>query len=198
MSAMSPPVSSSLLSSHELSEATRYLLTTRDGLVEAVSGLSDAQWAFRPDPDWWSSAGIVEHLVLIEDRVHAIVGQMQAAPLCEPDRVHSQVDEMILAKVPKRFTQIKAPEPLWPSQRWGPVESLARFVASRDRTVELLAEAPCLRGHVLPHPVLGLWDGYQWILAVAAHSARHTEQILEIKAHGGFPDGQGASSEPLH
>jgi hypothetical protein len=30
-------------------------------------------------------------------------------------------------------------------------------------------------------------DGYQWILAVAAHSARHTQQILEVKADPKFP-----------
>ncbi len=233
MSTMSSPVSpASLLSSRELSEATDYLLKTRDGLVDAVDGFSDSQWAFKlsrstrttgpgssapPEgqassfaewrraaepcalsPDCWSIAEIVEHLAVLEDRVHAVVGRMPEAPAGEPDRVDSQVDEIILVQVPKRSTRIKAPEPVCPSARWRPEESLARFVASRRRTAELLVEAPCLRGHVLPHPVLGLWDGYQWILAVAAHSARHTAQILEIKADGGFPDSQGASSEPLH
>jgi hypothetical protein len=31
-------------------------------------------------------------------------------------------------------------------------------------------------------------DGYQWILAAAARTERHTKQILEVKAEAGFPD----------
>ena len=30
-------------------------------------------------------------------------------------------------------------------------------------------------------------DGYQWILAAAAHVQRHTNQMLEVKAHKNFP-----------
>jgi hypothetical protein len=37
------------------------------------------------------------------------------------------------------------------------------------------------------HPVLGPLDGYEWILAAAAHSERHTKQILEVKADPNFP-----------
>jgi hypothetical protein len=55
------------------------------------------------------------------------------------------------------------------------------------RTAELLSVARNLRGHVLPHPVFGPWDGYQWILAAGCHSARHTGQILEVKADPNFP-----------
>lgn len=53
--------------------------------------------------------------------------------------------------------------------------------------MQLLVEAPALRGHVIPHPFLGPWDGYQWILAAGAHGARHTAQIEEVKASAGFP-----------
>ena len=183
-----------LLSSHELSKATDYLLSTRHNLVEAVGGLSDSQWVFKPADDCWSIAEIVEHVAVIENRVHAVVGRMQEAPLCEPDRVNSPIDERILAEVVRRTIKIKAPEAVWPSHRWSPRESLARFVASRSRTMELLVETPCLRGRVLPHPVLGSCDGYQWILAVAAHNARHTEQILEVKRCRGFAETGAAQS----
>jgi hypothetical protein len=30
-------------------------------------------------------------------------------------------------------------------------------------------------------------DGYQWILAAAAHAERHTKQILEVIANAAFP-----------
>ena len=44
-----------------------------------------------------------------------------------------------------------------------------------------------LRAHVLLHPVLGPLDAYEWVLAVAAHTERHTKQILEVKADANFP-----------
>ena len=40
---------------------------------------------------------------------------------------------------------------------------------------------------VLPHPIFGSWDGYQWILATAAHTARHLRQIREIQSAEAFP-----------
>jgi hypothetical protein len=39
----------------------------------------------------------------------------------------------------------------------------------------------------MPNPFFGPWDGYQWLLAVASHTTRHTGQILEVKAHPNFP-----------
>ena len=38
-----------------------------------------------------------------------------------------------------------------------------------------------------PHPEMGVMDGYQWLLLIAAHCERHTAQILEIKAMPGYP-----------
>jgi hypothetical protein len=34
-----------------------------------------------------------------------------------------------------------------------------------------------------------LMDGYQWILAAAAHTERHAKQMLEVKADDDFPVG---------
>ncbi len=44
-----------------------------------------------------------------------------------------------------------------------------------------------LRDHFFSHPVFGPLDGYQWLLLIATHSARHTAQIEEVKADANFP-----------
>ena len=44
-----------------------------------------------------------------------------------------------------------------------------------------------LREHFFKHPVLGDLDAYQWILLISAHTERHVNQILEVKASPGFP-----------
>ncbi len=178
---------SPLLSSNQISKATEYLICTRDNILHAAGSLDDSQWHFKSAPDRWSIVEIIEHLVIVENRVHAIVESMTEAPRAEPDRMNSQIDDFILAEVPRRSTKIQAPPQGEPSHRWNPVETLEHFLASRTRTLELLDEAPFLRGRVVPHPILGPWDGYQWILAAGAHSARHTDQILEVKSYAGFP-----------
>jgi hypothetical protein len=55
--------------------------------------------------------------------------------------------------------------------------------------------APGLRDHALDSPPLkpisegaySVMDGYQWILAAAAHAQRHTKQILDVIADDSFP-----------
>lgn len=189
---------SSLLSPDELSKATQYLVVTRDGLVETVHGLTDSQWNFKPEPGDWSIAEILEHVVLVEKRVHGIVGRMPDAPRAEHGRMNSEIEAIILAEVPDRSTKVKAPPQVCPPHECTPEEALARFLEGRTRTLELLVEAPAIRGHVFPHPILGPWDGYQWILAAGAHGARHTNQILELKACSGFPQRHNAPSVSLH
>ena len=56
-------------------------------------------------------------------------------------------------------------------------------------------ESPDLRQHAveaLPLKAISKgeydkMDGYQWILAAAAHTERHTKQILEVRADANFP-----------
>ena len=40
----------------ERQQAAKYLDDSRDGVVQAVQGLSDAQWKFTPGPTRWSIA----------------------------------------------------------------------------------------------------------------------------------------------
>jgi len=172
----------------EKNEAVRYLEETRNALVAAVSGLSDAQWKFKSAPDRWSIAEVLEHLAVLEDMfANNISAQLAQAPPGKPDTDFKKVDGIILAKVPDRSTKAQAPEVLVPTGRWTPQASLERFIACRRDTTTFLTSASNLRAHVLAHPALGPLDAYEWILAVAAHTKRHTKQILEVKADAGFP-----------
>ena len=53
----------------ELEQAHLYLRQTQNGIVGAVKGLSEAQWKFKPAPDQWSIAEIVEHAIFVQERV---------------------------------------------------------------------------------------------------------------------------------
>ena len=181
----------------QTAKASRYLAETRDALVKSVSGLAAAQWNFKPVPDCWSAAEIVEHVTLIEKAIHGIVARMKDALPAPADFEQEVIDEFISSKIPERSTKFKAPEQFHPG-RWSGPEALQYFLESRQHTITLLS-APSLRGHVIPHPVCGPWDGYHWLLAAAAHSARHTAQICEIKADPSFLEaGRFESAPALH
>jgi hypothetical protein len=186
MTTFASTLSENSLTTEEIITASRHLAVARGYLVESVSTLSAAQWNFRPDNDTWSIADILEHLVLIEGRVHAIIGNMVNSPEAEPGHKESEMDGFIINEVPKRSFKVKAPVPVCPVSRWTGPEALELFIASREQTMQLLA-APLLRGRVRPHPIFGPWDGYQWLLAVASHTMRHAGQICEVKTHPDFP-----------
>ena len=189
-SSFSSTTSCQTLSAEQKAEAARYLQETRDALVDSVVGLTAQQWEFKPSPDCWSISEIVEHVVLIEGRVHAIIGRMGEAPEPPPDWDQAKVDTLVLRSVPNRSTKIQAPAAVCPTQSWSRTEALERFFKSREQTIQLLS-APALRGHVLSHPILGPWDGYQWLVAAGAHGIRHTGQILEVKGSPNFPQPGG-------
>lgn len=174
------------LTTEEITRLARHLAVTRGYLFETVCGLSPEQWNFKPEGETWTIAENLEHLVLIERRVHALIADLSNAPEATSSNGQSAMDNIIVNEVPLRSIKVKAPTALCPTNRWSGVDALQLFFEARDQTMQLLA-APLLRGRVRPHPLFGAWDGYQWLLAVGSHTARHTNQIREVKANPNFP-----------
>ena len=182
----------------ERDQAFRYLAETRKGVEDSVKGLTDAQWKYKPAPDRWSVAEVVEHLAVIEDVLKTVFAKLPDGPAPLAERETRQFDAEMLAKVTDRSTKFEAPPNARPAARWAPAAALEHFLASRAYTTDLLRNTPALRAHTFTHPVFGPLDGYQWIMAVAAHSARHTQQILEVKADPGFPTAKSTAAPALH
>jgi uncharacterized damage-inducible protein DinB len=88
-------ISETGLTTEEITTASRHLSVTRGCLIESVSGLSAAQWDFKPADDAWSIAENMEHIVLIESRIHAIIEGMSDAPESAPEGNQSEMDDFI-------------------------------------------------------------------------------------------------------
>jgi DinB superfamily len=174
------------LTTEEITTASRHLSVTRGFLLESVGGLSPAQWDFKPTSETWSVAENMEHIVVFERGVHAIIEYMNEASGPVPEGDRREMDEFILTQIPKRSRKGKSPEHAYPTGRWSGPEALQQFVQCREQSIRLLVSRR-LRAHAFPHPLFGTWDGYQWLLAAASHGARHTEQIREVKADRNFP-----------
>ena len=184
------------LESTDRDQALEFFTRTRARVTEATSGLSDAQWRFKPAPDCWSIAEILEHMVIVEERVLGPVREQVAqAPAPPPDRDSDLVDTIILEKLPDRSVKAKAPVFVEPTGQVPPAVALERLSHNYDSLAEYVASTPDLREHILESPPLRYLtggahtdaDGYQWALSAVAHDERHLRQILELKAAPGFP-----------
>ena len=176
------------LSRADRDRGLQYLEATKQNIVNATRGLSDAQWNFKPSPFKWSVAQVMEHIAVSEDLLRQMAeDQIKKAP-AGPERDLKKADDKVLEVVPDRSRKFQAPEQLRPANRFGsPEAALKHFIESRAKTVELLMNTTDLRAHVVDSGLLGKIDAYERILFVAAHSERHTKQLLEVKADSKFP-----------
>ena len=180
----------------ELDQARLYFQQTRDGALGSVKGLSPAQWNFKPAADRWSIAEILEHVVFVQERMlERLRDQIPQAPPPPADHDPKEIDAIVIRQIPDRLSKFPAQEFSRPNGRSVPSELLERFIANYDRLAISLESTPDLRGHAVEALFLKAvsqgkyqWiDGYQSLLAAAAHTERHTKQVLEVKAGADFP-----------
>jgi hypothetical protein len=169
-------------------KGAKYLEETRDGVVAATKGLSDAQMKFKSAPDRWSVAETLEHIVLVEDALlQNVSGNVMKASAGASDRDTAKIDAMVLAMIPDRTHKRQAQPQFVPTSRWTPEETMDHFLKSRAKTIAFLESTPDLREHATDSPLGQQLDAYEWLLFMGGHSARHTKQILEVKADPNFP-----------
>jgi hypothetical protein len=182
------PLRAQELTPAEKDKALQYLESTKKDVLDATKGLSPAQWNFKSAPDRWSIAECMEHIAAAEDFIRDNIadGVMKAPPA--PGRDVAQIDAAIIENVPERKTKVQAPDAIKPTNRFGsPQGSIDHFVESRAKTEDFLKSTSGLRDHAADSPVGTKWDGYEFILLIAAHSERHTNQIKEVKADPNYP-----------
>jgi len=178
------------LTNLERERALSELHAGRKLLLDAVAGLSEAQWNFKPGPERWSVAEVAEHITLAEDYLFNASQQILTSPATPEKKAEVQgKDEIVLTKTLDRSRKGTAPEPLVPSHKWAShQEMIEQYTKSRDRTIAYISSTQDeLRSHFYKHPAYDLLDAYQWLLFMAAHSERHILQLKEVKADPNFP-----------
>lgn len=179
------------LSFGEREQARRLLAKSHQGFLKAIEGFTRAQWTFKPAPDRWSIQECAEHIVIVEQVVQGeVIAKALAGP---PDPLRRNevkvTDGFILAALPDRSHKVQAPERVAPKGRLSTRDPvLAAYEACRKPVEEQVETSPLdWRSRFGPHPLFGTLDLYQWILLAAGHTARHTQQIEEVKQSPGFP-----------
>jgi len=161
-------------------------------LFAALHGVSETQWHWKGAPDKWSIAEVADHIDLAEVKTPQLVHDMATNAPATPEKKAevSGKDLRVASEIPDRTQhRMMRPDFLAPTDRWPSPAALEKdFLANRAKTLAYVKTTPDdVRSHMAPHPEMGVMDGYQWLLLIAAHCERHTAQILEIKAMPGYP-----------
>jgi len=177
------------LTEQERASLLKHLQQTRQAFLDSISGLSDAQWTFKAAPDRWSIAEVAEHIAISETTILRIVTDQIMKGPAVPRNPDAVPDEKLLGWLLDRTSKFQAPEMLKPTHRWATRDALTKdFLAAREKTSTYVkTTTDDLHGHAGAHPVFKMLDGYQWVLLLSGHSARHTAQIEEVKASAGYP-----------
>jgi hypothetical protein len=185
-----------MLTPEELEQARHFLKLTETAVIGATKGLSDAQWHFKPAPDRWSIAENLDHIVAVQERVLGpILNQLAEAPPPPEGWNYQAADSIIIHQFGTRLGRYSAPEFVLPQGSTAPAELLRRLSANYARFAQILETTPGLRQHAIDSPPLKaisqgafpVADGYQWILAAAAHTERHAKQMIEVMADPSYP-----------
>lgn len=162
---------------------------TKKNFLASITGVSDAQWKFKPAPTVWSVQECAEHLVLAEDFLfNTAQGILKSPAVDRPQNSTGEFDKQLFAGVLDRSRKATAPEPIVPAGKFAtPAEAAAEFTKRRDRSIAYVKSTQDdLRVHVAPGPA-GPMDAYQFLILMASHSGRHTLQIKEVEANASYP-----------
>jgi uncharacterized damage-inducible protein DinB len=185
-----PAPASTPITAEERAFALQQFQTTRDNFLKSISGLSQKQWTFKPAPDRWSVAEVSEHITIAESTIFGLEQKIMQSPATPEKREQAKgKDQIIVTRLLDRSHKATAPEILRPTNRWATEADLTKaFEAARKSNMDYIRTTnDDLRDHFFDHSVFGTLDAYQWMLFISAHSARHTEQIEEVKADPNFP-----------
>jgi uncharacterized damage-inducible protein DinB len=178
------------ISKKERNYASKLLKDTEKGVFDQVKGLTPAQLTFKPAPDRWSIEECVKHIAASEE----MMWQMADGTIKQPANPEKRseikfTDEQLVQKIEDRTNRVKTVEQLQPENipLKNADEALDSFKMRREKLIDYIKSTDAdLRSHIASMP-FGSVDCYQLILFIAAHSNRHTQQIMEVKADPDYP-----------
>lgn len=185
------------LTPFEMEQARTHLDQTQKILTGALRGASEAQWTYKPEPEAWSIAQIVDHMAFVQERVLMVIREQIPMGMETPAGHKTEtIDAIVINHFPNRLAKYPAPPALGAPKESPLAEQLGRTAENTKKFTECLGSAPDLRGWLLDSPPLRAvskgehqWiDGCQLILAACGHTERHVKQILEVKADPNFPE----------
>jgi hypothetical protein len=175
------------LTEQERKFALDELVRTKENLLASIKGLSIEQLNFKSSPATWSVAQCVEHIAISESKIWTALEEAVKQP-ANPTK-HNEVkfsDTDLIKMIADRTQKIKTLEPYEPKGR-NFEECINEFSSNREKNLAYIRSTKDdLRNHYSKMP-FGTLDGFQVVIFMSGHTARHTAQIESIKAESNFP-----------
>lgn len=178
------------MSKEERAKMIKLLQDSHEETLDAIKGLSDAQWNYKASPEKWSVGECVEHIWLAEGLLFAQVEKALSNP--ENPNWAEQTkgkDEFVYNVLTNRKGKAQAPETIKPTGK-SRAEILKGLKEARKSTMKFAKGTnAAMKSHTQDHifKVFGTLNAYQWLLYIPSHNLRHNQQIAEVKASAGFP-----------
>lgn len=179
-----------LISKKEKKSAAKFLKESKNGVLDALKGLSEKQLKFKPSPDKWSVEDCMKHIAATETGLWKLTEEsINKAANPEKRTDIKMSDEEVMKNITDRSTKVKTFPPFEPENTGFKTleEAISSFNENRGKLINFIKKTDAdLRNHVATLP-MSSFDCYQMILFIGAHSNRHVQQINEVKADPSFP-----------
>lgn len=158
--------------------------STRDFLA-TLAGVSRSEWTWKPAPDAWSVYEIAEHACVVQRGIERLyAAKLLEQPLAVEGAAPRWTDAQIAERLASGTRAVRAPEMVLPKGRWSSAEEITQvFTRSTESLIQWVEAHPAVElrayGHI--HPMMGMLDGVQWLIMVAAHNRRHAEQVRALR-----------------
>lgn len=169
-----------------ITEVLTFFDTQRAVLERSVARVPASARTQRPAEGRWSVAEILAHLAAVENQIAQLLATLISAARdagLGPERDTAAIVPTVdLARLRDRSRPITASARLQPPADADPVLAWTRLVEHRDalRASLIAADGLALGEVIMPNPVVGPMNVYQWVVFTGAHEARHAAQIDEI------------------
>jgi hypothetical protein len=160
-----------------LSRALARLERSRAQMLELLQQHSDEQTLHRPGPGRWSGLEVLDHAQLVERSVLRLLASPppETPPNLNPSRLARTV-RMLPARLrlwtlAHRFGKVEAPAMVRPKSVLSRAGVFEQAAESREATRRFMADSLPARLAAVHrvHPVLGRFDGFEWLEFLAAH-----------------------------
>lgn len=169
-----------------IQEVVTVLDETRESLKNAIAGIPVEKHSVRPSADRWSVAEVIEHLGIVESRIAQMIsekiGAAREAGLAAETETTPVAPMLDINAVINRSKPITASEASQPRAGLSAEEGM-KLLSERRAALQqavVAADGLALGSIEIPHARLGTLNVYQWLIFLAGHEARHTDQIREV------------------
>jgi uncharacterized damage-inducible protein DinB len=182
-------IASSVLTTAGITDQERqnllsHMAMTSSWLIDELSGLSEAQTEFRPKPEAWSIAQVLEHLVVVApiywDDLQTALKQPAGG-----ERSRMTDANVLWYGIDRTWREQAIPTERAPGKLHDIRAGLEAYRKHHERLRQFIETTrDDLRAHIVKRQGS---DAYQWALLISTHEQRHILQIREIKADARFP-----------